>query len=123
MLPTQKYSPEFVEKIITEIENSSSELYNILISESDYSLKLNKILEVLDKRELYFKEFEKLQQIENLGLYFRNNHNKWLDRIKKISEKEKINLEMIEKNMKLQSEKVKDINKQKQLLLYIKREV
>jgi len=38
-------------------------------------------------------------------------------------DQEKINLEIIEKNMKLHSDKVKDLNKQKKLLLYKKREL
>ncbi|MEJ5286937.1 MAG: hypothetical protein CH6_1361 [Candidatus Kapaibacterium sp.] len=123
MLQTQKYSPEFVEKVITEIEKSTSELYQLLTSEGEYSDKIEKVQEILDKRDPFFKEFEKLPSISSLELYFRNNHNKWLNRIKKILEQEKINLDIIEKSMKLQSEKVKDLNKQKRLMIYMKGEL
>ncbi|MFN3270809.1 MAG: hypothetical protein ACK42G_09490 [Candidatus Kapaibacteriota bacterium] len=123
MLQTQKYSPEFVEKVITEIEKSTSELYQLLTSEGEYSDKIEKVQEILDKRDAFFKEFEKLPSISSLELYFRNNHNKWLNRIKKILEQEKINLDIIEKSMKLQSEKVKDLNKQKRLMIYMKGEL
>ncbi|MCX7908915.1 MAG: hypothetical protein N2560_05295 [Ignavibacteria bacterium] len=123
MSQTQKYKPEVVEKIISSIEKYSMELNELLASDGDYSQKVEKALEILTAREVYFKEFENIPKEISLDLYFRNNHNKWLTRINKILELEKINLDIIEKNMKLQSEKLKDINKQKKLLLYMKREV
>lgn len=119
----QKYSPDFVEKIISEIERSTKELFDLLSAEGEYASKVDKVLEILNKRDEFFKEFLNLPKETSLDIYFRNNHNKWLNRIKKILEQEKINLDIIEKNMKLQSEKVKDINKQKKLLVYMKGEL
>jgi hypothetical protein len=123
MSQTPKFSPEKVEQIISVIEKSTYELEDLLTTEMNYEEKINKVIELLDKRDKFFKEFEQIPNDDNLEIYFRNNHNKWLNRIKKITEIEKINLEILEKNMKLQSEKVKDINKQKKLLLYKKREI
>lgn len=123
MSQTPKFSPEKVEQIISAIEKSTYELEDLLTKEINYEEKINKVIELLDKRDKFFKEFEQIPNDDNLEIYFRNNHNKWLNRIKKIMEIEKINLEILEKNMKLQSEKVKDINKQKKLLLYKKREI
>lgn len=123
MSQTRKFSPEFVEKIISEIEKSTKDLYEVLNSDGEYSSKIDKVLEIINKRDEFFKEFENLSQASSLEIYFRNNHNKWLNRIKKIVEQEKINLDLIEKNMKLQFEKVKDINKQKKLLVYMKGEL
>lgn len=123
MLQTLQYNPETVEILISKIENSSKEVNDLLSSCDDFSLIINKLLDILNKRDIYFEEFQNLLNEENLGVYFRNNHNKWLNRIKKIMELEKINLDIIEKNMILQSDKVKDLNKQKQLLLYLKRQV
>jgi len=123
MSQTPKFSPEKVEQIISVIEKSTYELQDLLTTEINYEEKIYKVIELLDKRDKFFKEFEQIPNDDNLEIYFRNNHNKWLNRIKKIMEIEKINLEILEKNMKLQSEKVKDINKQKKLLLYKKREI
>ncbi len=123
MLLTLQYNPEAVEILISKIENSSKELNDLLSSCDDFSSIINKLLDILNNRDIYFEEFQNLLNEENLGVYFRNNHNKWLSRIKKIMELEKINLDIIEKNMILQSDKVKDLNRQKQLLLYLKRQV
>ncbi|MGB9770991.1 MAG: hypothetical protein ACPLX7_03315 [Candidatus Kapaibacteriota bacterium] len=120
MSQTPKYSPEYVETIISELEKRTTELYNLLASEEEYSTKVEKVIEILKTRENYIKEFEDVSKQETLELFFRNNHNKWLNRIKKILELDKKNLDIIEKNMNLQSEKVKDINKQKKLLVYMK---
>jgi len=123
MLQTQKFSPEQVEKVISEIEKSTSSISDLLNNSEDYENKIDKIIQILDQREPYFSIFTEIAKDSNLDIYFRNNHNRWLNRIKKIMEQEKINLDIIEKNMKLHSEKVKDLNKQKKLLLYKKREI
>lgn len=123
MLQTQKFSPEQVEKVISEIEKSTSSISDLLNNSEDYENKIDKIIQILDQREPYFSIFTEIAKDSNLDIYFRNNHNRWLNRIKKIMEQEKINLDIIEKNMKLHSEKVKDLNKQKKLLLYKKREL
>ncbi len=123
MSPMQKFSPEQVEKVIVEIEKSSQLLYELVSKNQDNESNMDKIIELLDQREPLFQIFSLIVNDESLEIYFRNNYNRWLNRVKKILELEKFNLEIIEKNMKLHFDKVKDINKQKQLLLYKKREI
>ncbi len=123
MSPTQKFSPEQVEKVIVEIEKSSQLLYEIVSYNEDYERNLDKIIELLERREPFFQIFSLIVNDESLDVYFRNNHNRWINRVKKILELEKINLEIIENHMKLHFDKVKDINNQKKLLLYKKREL
>lgn len=117
----QRYSPEYIETIISQIENSSRKIHNLLFSEEDYISIIDKLIDILNQREKYFKEFETLQKEQSIGNYFNNNFNNWIDRIKNILEMEKKNLDKIESFMKLQSDKAKNLNKQKQLLLYMKR--
>lgn len=123
MSPTQKFSPEQVEKVIVEIEKSSQLLYELVSNNEYYESNLDKITELLEQREPFFQIFSSIVNDESLDIYFRNNHNRWINRVKKILELEKINLEIIENYMKLHFDKVKDINKQKKLLLYKKREI
>lgn len=123
MSPTQKFSPEQVETVIVEIEKSSQLLYELVSNKEDYESNLDKIIELLERREPFFQIFSLIVNDESLDIYFRNNHNRWINRVKKILELEKINLEIIENYMKLHFDKVKDINKQKKLLLYKKREI
>ena len=123
MLQTQKFSPEQVEKVISEIEKSIISITDLLNNSEDFEKKIDKIIQILNSREPLFSLFSEITKDETLDVHFRNNHNRWLNRIKKIMDQEKINLEIIEKNMKLHSDKVKDLNKQKKLLLYKKREL
>jgi hypothetical protein len=123
MLQTQKFSPEQVEKVISEIEKSTISISDLLNNSEDFEKKIDKIIQILNTREPLFSLFSEITKDETLDVHFRNNHNRWLNRIKKIMDQEKINLEIIEKNMKLHSDKVKDLNKQKKLLLYKKREL
>jgi len=123
MLQTQKFSPEQVEKVISEIEKSTISITDLLNNSEDFEKKIDKIIQILNAREPLFSLFSEITKDETLDVHFRSNHNRWLNRIKKIMDQEKINLEIIEKNMKLHSDKVKDLNKQKKLLLYKKREL
>ncbi len=121
MSPTQKYSPEFIEKIISQIEISARKINELLISGEEYTSIVDKLIEILNQRDDYFKEFDNFRNENSISSYFNNNYNNWTNRIKNILDLEKKNLDKIESFMKLQSDKVKNLNKQKQLLLYMKR--
>ncbi|MFN3306724.1 MAG: hypothetical protein ACK42Z_06020 [Candidatus Kapaibacteriota bacterium] len=121
MSPTQKYSPEFIEEIISQIEVSAQKINELLSTEEEYTSIVDKLIEILNQRERYFKEFETFQNENSISFYFVNNYNNWRNRIKCIMDIEKKNLDKIENFVKLQSDRVKNLNKQKQLLLYMKR--
>ncbi len=121
MLQTQKFSPETVENLLGKIEKSVEAITSILDEGSSFSEKNDRLQKLLDEREKLLDIFARLPLEKDLTFYFRNNHNKWLDRINIALEKDKKNLDIIEKNLKLLVEKIKDFNKQKSLMIYMKR--
>lgn len=121
MLQTQKFNPEAVENLIGKIEKSIEAISSILDEGNSFSDKNAKLQKLLDEREKLLDMFSQLPLEKHLIFYFRNNHNKWLDRINIALEKDKKNLDIIEKNLKLLVEKIKDFNKQKSLMIYMKR--
>lgn len=121
MLQMQKFSPDSVEKLLGKIEKSIEAIASALTEESSFSEKNDKLQKLLNEREKLLDSFGQLPLEKHLVFYFRNNHNRWLDRIKIILEKDKKNLDIIEKNLKLLVQKIKDFNKQKSLMIYMKR--
>lgn len=121
MLQTQKFSPETVENLLRKIEKSIEAISSILNEGNLFPEKNDKLQRLLDEREKLLDMFGQLPLENHLTFYFRNNHNKWLDRINTALEKDKKNLDIIEKNLKLLVEKIKDFNKQKSLMIYMKR--
>lgn len=121
MLQTQRFSPESVENLLGKIEKSVEAMATTLAEDSLSPDKNDKLQKLLDEREKLLDKFSQLPLEKHLTFYFRNNHNKWLDRINVILEKDKKNLDTIEKNLKLLVEKIKDFNKQKSLMIYLKR--
>jgi uncharacterized coiled-coil protein SlyX len=110
-----------VENLLGEIEDSIEAISLVLGEEGSFSEKNDKLRKLLDEREKLLDKFGRLPLESDLTFYFRNNHNKWLDRINVILERDKKNLDIIEKNLKLLIEKIKDFNKQKSLMIYMKR--
>ncbi|MCX7879310.1 MAG: hypothetical protein N2517_01460 [Ignavibacteria bacterium] len=123
MLQTQRFDSKSVESLLKMIEASTLQISELLVEKDKISQRADKIIEVLNERDKLFEKFTEMSKDDNVQLYFRNNTNHFSDRLRKILVKEKENLDIIEENFKLQTEKIKDINKQKKLLLYIQREV
>lgn len=115
----QKYNVEDIEKFINLIIEDTIKIKNIL----DLEISIKEIKDIDDIYKSRKKKLDKLQEFagSRIGVKFISaNEHYWNSKINELRSLDQINLKIIETNTKIAGEKVKNVYKQKSLLVYAK---
>jgi len=108
-----------IEEMLDKIERNTDKIAEILAFHGRLDMEQIKELSILyDSRQKMLDELEKWYKTKEAVEYFKKNKNSFDKRITSITEKDKKQLDIIEKRAKDLKSKLKEMNKQKSVLIY-----
>lgn len=110
-----------VEDALNKIEINTDKIAGILAEKGRLDVEqVNFLSKLYGNREILLKDLELWYKTDEATSYFLNNKKEFDKRIKKITEKDKSHLDNIELRAKELKSKLKEMSKQKSVLLYAK---
>jgi len=108
-----------VEEMLNKIERNTDKIAEILAFHGRLnSEQIKELSNLYDKRQEMLDELKKWYKTEEALIYFKKDKDKFDKRITSITEKDKKQLDNIEKRAKDLKSKLKEMNKQKSVLIY-----
>ena len=117
----QKFSKEYIVKLCNEIKSLTNEIGVFLtLDNSNGYNAVEEIVGVYKKREQIIFELNNIIDSEFGKNYISDNQEHWRNLIQPIVEQDKLQLQELEKRVKNINTKLRNLIKQKSLLIYTK---
>ncbi|TAL68359.1 MAG: hypothetical protein EPN82_11065 [Bacteroidetes bacterium] len=110
-----------IDDVLKKIEYNTDRIAVILAEDGRLDIEqVNNLSKLYGNREILLKDLEVWYKTDEAKLYFAKNKKEFDKRIKLITEKDKKHLDNIESRAKELKSKLKEMRKQKSVLLYAK---
>ncbi len=122
MSQTQEFNRNIIEKVFSQLENINFRISTILDKDTSIGGEQETLTKLLIEKEQVLNYYVQILESPQMRTLFNSNPDFWRNRINQILSVDESNLDKMKTKFDALTEKMKNFNKQKSLMIYLKGE-